>query len=129
MPLWKILVVDDDPDIRHIASLALGRLGGFEVKVAANAEEALASAAARPPDLVLLDVTMPGTDGPATLRAMRALPAMVRVPVVFFTATSNDADIARLCALGAVGVIAKPFDIVDLPRRVRAMIEKARAEL
>jgi CheY-like chemotaxis protein len=124
VPAWKILVVDDDPDIRRIAALALERLGGFRVLVAATSEEALALAAAPgdAPDLILLDVTMPGTDGPATLGVLRARPETARVPVVFFTATSNDADVARLCALGAAGVIAKPFDISDLPRRVKAFL-------
>jgi CheY-like chemotaxis protein len=125
VPAWKVLVVDDDPDIRRIAALALGRIGGFAVALAASADEALARAAAEPPDLVLLDVTMPGTDGPAALRALRELPTMGRVPVVFFTATSNDADVARLCAMGAVGVIAKPFDIADLPRRVGDILGRA----
>jgi CheY-like chemotaxis protein len=127
VPAWKILVVDDDPDIRRVAALALERLGGFRVLLAGSSEEALELAAehgeqGESPDLVLLDVTMPGMDGPATLSALRANPATARVPVVFFTATSNDADVERLCALGAVGVIAKPFDIADLSRRVRAFL-------
>jgi CheY-like chemotaxis protein len=130
VPAWKILVVDDDPDIRRIAALALERLGGFRVLLAASSEEALELAAGHgehgkqgeAPDLVLLDVTMPGMDGPATLGALRANAATAHVPVVFFTATSNDADVARLCALGAVGVIAKPFDIAELSRRVTAFL-------
>jgi two-component system OmpR family response regulator len=129
VPSWKILIVDDDPDIRRIAALALERIGGFHVILAASAEEALASVAAEVPDLVLLDVTMPGTDGPATLLALRAMPATERVPVVFFTATSSEVEKARLCALGALGVIAKPFDIADLPRRVRDILAGAPAGL
>jgi two-component system OmpR family response regulator len=122
VPAWKILVVDDDLDIRRIAALALERIGGFRVDLASSSEEALALAASEGPDLVLLDVTMPGADGPTTLVALRALPSMARVPVVFFTATSSDSDVARLCALGAVGVIAKPFDVADLPRRIREIL-------
>jgi CheY-like chemotaxis protein len=121
VPAWKILVVDDDPDIRRIAALALERIGGFRVLLASGSDEALA-VAAEVPDLILLDVTMPGTDGPATLRLLRAHPGTERVPVVFFTATSNDADVEHLCALGALGVIAKPFDIADLARRVKAFL-------
>jgi two-component system OmpR family response regulator len=122
---WKILVVDDDADIRRIASLALERIGGFRVALAATGEEALRLAAAEVPDLILLDVTMPGADGPETLSALHALPETSKVPVVFFTATSNDVETARLCELGAVGVIAKPFDVMDLPRRVRDILARA----
>jgi CheY-like chemotaxis protein len=122
---WKILVVDDDPDIRRIAALALERLGGFRVELASGAEEALELIAKELPDVVLLDVSMPGRDGPATLLALRALPGAERIPVVFFTATSSEEEAARLCALGAVGVVAKPFELADLPRRIRDIVDAA----
>jgi CheY-like chemotaxis protein len=118
----KILIVDDDPDIRRIAALSLERIGGFQVSLASTAEEALELVAREAPDLVLLDVTMPGTDGPTALRALRATPGGARVPVVFFTATSSNFDIERLRGLGAVSVIAKPFDLGDLSRRVRDIL-------
>ncbi len=120
-----ILVVDDDPDIRRIAAMALERLGGFRVTLAANGDEALALASKVRPDLVLLDVSMPGTDGPATLRGLREDPATRDVPVIFFTATSSAAEADRLRALGAADVVAKPFDVADLPRRVRNMLSPA----
>ena len=125
MPL-TILVVDDDADIRRIAALSLERIGGFRVVLASSGEEALTIAAADPPDAVLLDVSMPGADGPETLGALRALPATSAVPVVFFTATSSDAEAERLCALGAAGVVPKPFDLADLPRRLHAILARAR---
>jgi two-component system, OmpR family, response regulator len=125
MPPWKILVVDDDPDIRRIAALALERIGGFRVELASGADEALGLMARELPDVVLLDVTMPGRDGPATLLALRELPGTERLPVVFFTATSSDEEAARLCALGAAGVVAKPFDVADLPRRIRDIVDRA----
>jgi CheY-like chemotaxis protein len=121
-----ILVVDDDADIRRIAALSLERIGGFRVVLASSGEEALVIAAADPPDAVLLDVSMPGADGPATLGALRALPATAGVPVVFFTATSSDAEAQRLCDLGAAGVVPKPFDLADLPRRLHAILARAR---
>jgi two-component system OmpR family response regulator len=121
-----ILVVDDDADIRRIAALSLERIGGFRVVLASSGEEALTIAAADPPDAVLLDVSMPGADGPETLGALRALPATSAVPVVFFTATSSDAEAERLCALGAAGVVPKPFDLADLPRRLHAILARAR---
>jgi DNA-binding response OmpR family regulator len=118
----RILVVDDDADIRRIAALALDRIGGFAVTLAADGAAAIAEASREPPDLVLLDVTMPGMDGPATLAALRGSTSTARVPVVFFTATSNEAEVARLLALGAVAVLPKPFEVGDLPRRVRAIL-------
>jgi len=119
---WQLLVVDDDPDIRRIAALSLGRVGGFQVALAASGEEALAEVARSKPDLVLLDVSMPGTDGPATLAAIRGLPEGDTLPVVFFTATSSPAEVDRLCALGAIGVIPKPFEVSELPKRIRAIV-------
>ena len=118
-------MVDDDPDIRRIAALSLGRVGGFRVASASCAEEALAEVARERPDLVLLDVSMPGTDGPATLAALHALPGHEGLPVVFFTATSSDEEVDRLRSLGALGVVPKPFDVADLPRRIRAIASEA----
>jgi two-component system OmpR family response regulator len=117
MARW-ILLVDDDPDIRRIAALSLRRLGQFRVEQAASGAEALAIVSREVPTLVLLDVSMPGMDGPATLAALRSVPGASEVPVVFFTATSSDVEVERLCALGAVTVIPKPFDVAALPRRV-----------
>jgi CheY-like chemotaxis protein len=118
----KILVVDDDDDIRRIAALSLERLGGFRVLLAADGASALELARAEAPDLVLLDVTMPDMDGPATLAALRAAPATAAIPIIFFTATSNEAEVARLVALGAAGVLAKPFEVQELPRQVRRIL-------
>ncbi len=68
---------------------------------------------------------MPGTDGPTTLQALRKLPTAAAIPVVFFTATSSAAETERLVALGAAGVIPKPFEVADLPRRVRDILGRA----
>jgi DNA-binding response OmpR family regulator len=122
VPARKLLVVDDDPDIRRIAGLALERIGGFQVTLAEDARGALEAAARDPPDLVLLDVSMPGVDGPAALVALRQLEATARVPVVFFTAASSDAEVERLLGLGAAGVVPKPFEVADLPKRIRAIL-------
>jgi two-component system, OmpR family, response regulator len=89
------------------------------VRLASSGPEALEMAAGDPPELVLLDVSMPGMDGPATLEQLRGIPGASAVPVVFFTATSSDIEVQRLCALGAVAVIPKPFDVAALPRLVR----------
>jgi two-component system OmpR family response regulator len=126
----RILLVDDDPDIRQIAALSLRRIGKFEVVAAASGADALnalaviTAAGREVPDLVLLDVSMPGMDGPATLQALRSDPATAKVPVAFFTATSSDEEVARLCALGAVAVIPKPFDVAALSRQVRDILRE-----
>jgi CheY-like chemotaxis protein len=119
---WKLLVVDDDPDIRRIAALSLGRIGGFQVSLASSGEEAVAAVTQDRPQLVLLDVSMPGIDGPGTLAAIHALPGCEDLPIVFFTATSNEAEVARLRSLGAIGVVAKPFEVGELPKRIRALV-------
>jgi len=121
-------VVDDDPDIRRIAALSLGRIGGFRVASAPGAEDAMAEIAQDRPDLVLLDVTMPGMDGPGALAAIHALPGP-QIPVIFFTATSCDEEVDRLRSLGALGVVPKPFDVADLPRRIRAILSDAGIDL
>jgi two-component system, OmpR family, response regulator len=120
-----ILLVDDDPDIRRMAALSLERIGGFHVSIAASGEEAIELATRAPPDLILLDVSMPGTDGPATLAALRSRLATAHVPVVFFTATSSEGEIARLEALGAIGVVSKPFDLMHLPGCIRGILARA----
>jgi CheY-like chemotaxis protein len=105
-----------------MAALALERLGGFLVTLAQDGEEALELAAKDPPDLVLLDVSMPGLDGPATLKVLRARPGTRSVPVVFFTATSSEVETDRLRALGAVAVVSKPFEVADLARRIQRIV-------
>lgn len=125
MPVRSILLVDDDPDVRRLAALSLERIGGFRVKVASSAHEALEQVSQSVPDLILLDVSMPETDGPATMVALRALPSMKAVPIVFLTAGASEAEAARLCAQGALGVIAKPFELRELPVRIRDIAARA----
>ena len=120
----RILVVDDDPDIRRMAALSLERIGHFEVRLASSCDEALGAIGQAVPDVVLLDVSMPGVDGPATLEALRKVPAAAAIPVIFFTATANATEVERLISLGALGVIPKPFEIADLPRRVRDILAR-----
>ena len=117
----KLLLVDDEPDIRAIAKMALERIGGHTVTAAGSAAEALEAARAATPDAVLLDVMMPDVDGPATLERLRPVLGQ-DVPVIFLTAKAQSADVERLKALGAVGVIAKPFDPLSLPGELGAII-------
>ncbi|MBE2259725.1 MAG: response regulator [Rhodobacteraceae bacterium] len=121
--LQKILCVEDDADIRTIAKLALEAVGGIAVELAASGEDALRLAGEVHPDLLLLDVMMPGMDGPATLRALHAMPETAELPAIFLTARTQAGDVAALRALGAVGVITKPFDPMTLADQIRDIWE------
>lgn len=121
--LQRILYVEDEPDIQAVAKLALEMVGGFAVKVCSSGEEALREAEAFAPDMILLDVMMPGMDGPSTLKALRALPSLADIPVAFMTAKVQPAEVAHYRTLGARDVIAKPFDPMTLASQVRAIWE------
>jgi two-component system OmpR family response regulator len=120
--LTRILLVDDQRDIRSIVGLALGKIGGFQVKVCESGQEALENAAQFAPDLLLLDLSMPVLDGLATLKALRA--RGLEAPAVFFTARLNAKDAERYRDLGVLGVIPKPFDPLKLGAQLREMWSK-----
>jgi CheY-like chemotaxis protein len=126
LSLSRLLYVDDDPTLTLLTRISLERVGGFTVKTCASGAEALAVVEAFAPDLILLDVMMPVMDGPATLRALREIPALDAVPVVFMTAKVQDAEMARYRELGAADVIGKPYDPVKLPDVVRAIWQRSR---
>ncbi len=117
--LTKILYVEDDADIRTIAKLSLEAVGGFTVQVANSGAEAIDIAPAFMPDLILLDVMMPGMDGPTTMLALRKLPEFEQTPIVFMTAKVMQSEIARYKEIGALDVIHKPFDPMTLSDRVK----------
>jgi two-component system, OmpR family, response regulator len=117
--LARILHVDDEPDIRAVVSLSLGMVGGFTVHSCATGADALAVAPEFRPDLVLLDVTMPGLSGEQTFAGLRELPATAGVPVVFMTAKGGAGDADALRGLGALDIIAKPFDPMAVPDQLR----------
>jgi two-component system OmpR family response regulator len=119
--LKRILVVDDDPDIQMVTSIALGSFGRFTVKACGSAREALALAPRFKPDLILLDVVMPGMDWARALRALRGLPTVAKVPVVFITARVQPKEIRAYKKMGSVDVIAKPFEAVTLAARIRTI--------
>ncbi len=115
----RIVYVDDEPDIREIVTFALEDEADMQVRMCASGSEALRSIQADPPDLVLLDVMMPGMDGPSTLRQIRALPGLSDVVAAFVTAKVQPSEVDEFKAMGAIGVIAKPFDPMLLPAQVR----------
>ena len=119
--LQSLLYVDDDDDIREIVELALGLDGSIRVTSSPGGEQALAEMREQRPDLVVLDVMMPGMDGPAMFDRMRADPQLQNIPVIFMTAKANPQEVARFRDLSAIGVIAKPFDPMALGAQVRAL--------
>ncbi len=123
--LETVLLVDDEPDIRRIGELTLRAVGKLNVLLAASGLEAIELVLRERPDLVLLDVVMPGLDGPETFARLRALDEGRDLPVIFLTARSHAAEVDRLRALGATGVLAKPFDPMTLPARVREIFAAA----
>lgn len=119
----KVLIVDDENDVRRIANLSLTRLGGMEVCEATDGFDCLARAAGLEPDVILLDVQMPGMDGPATLRALRGDPCTAHIPVIFVTAKAQRSETESLCRLGAAGVVVKPFDPRGLAVEILAFLQ------
>lgn len=124
MTIRKVLLVDDEEDIRTIGQICLSRVGGWDTLLAKSGEEALAIAAAEQPDVILLDVMMPNMDGPTVLARLRADPATAAIPVVFLTAKVQRGDLGHYVALGARGAIPKPFDPMRLHHEVRRIVER-----
>ena len=122
--LKKIMLVEDDPDIQLITRLSLEVGGGYEVRVCASGAEAVRSAAAYAPDLILLDMMMPGMDGLATMDALRKLPETAATPMVFFTANTQDQVRQDLLRRGALGVIIKPIEPNALVEQIRALWQR-----
>lgn len=112
--LPSVLYVDDDPDICQVVRTTLCLLGGLRVHTTGSGENAIDLAYKYRPDLILMDVMMPGLDGPSTFRRMRASPLISRIPVIFMTAKVMPQEIIGLLSLGAIGVIGKPFDPTQL---------------
>ena len=125
MKITKIMIVDDDEDICTVAELAARRVGGWDVVVAASGQEALDKARSERPDVILLDAMMPVLDGPSTLVKLREEPSTATIPVIFLTAKVQRREIERYMALGAIGVIRKPFNAMTLPDEVRRIVRGA----
>ncbi|GMR21338.1 MAG: response regulator [Gammaproteobacteria bacterium] len=120
-PLKRILYVEDEPDIQAIAKLTLENIGQYDVKLCSSGNEALASIKGFEPDLVLLDVMMPEMDGPTTLKELRKLPEGKNLPIIFMTAKVQPSEVEHYKDLGAIGVIAKPFDPMTLSNTVNQL--------
>lgn len=117
-----ILIIDDSPLMRRLVQLGLDSDGGWSIHQAESGAEGVAIAACAQPDAILLDVEMPDLDGPATLAILRTQDATREIPVLFLTGHSAEADRSRLMALGAAGLIAKPFSPAGLAAEVARLL-------
>lgn len=127
--IQKVLLVEDEPDIRRIGEFSLRRVGKWEVVLACSGSEGVERAAAEQPDVILLDVMMPGMDGPTTFTELQAQPNTAHIPVIFMTAKVEKREVERYLMLGAAGVISKPFDPMGLPAEVVRILERAQEPL
>ena len=119
----KLLYVEDKADIREIAEFALED-EGFDIVFCESGEQALEKAAAFQPEVILLDVMMPGMDGPTTLQNLRKLPGLETTPVIFLTAKVQPNEIQDFIALGAMDVIPKPFDPMTLAKQIHDILNR-----
>lgn len=123
--LRKVLLVEDDQDIQSVALMALETVGGLEVSVASNGQEALDCIGNIAPDLVLLDVMMPGMDGPTTLKHLKENSETRNIPVIFLTASVQPQELDTYRSSGILGVLAKPFDPMTLADDVRNLFQSS----
>ncbi len=121
--LIKLMYVEDDPDIRAVAELALED-EGFELIMCCSGEDALLVADKSTPDLLVLDVMMPGLDGPETLIKLREFSHLKNTPVIFMTAKIQPDEILAYKAMGAIDVIGKPFDVMTLAEQIHKIMEE-----
>lgn len=117
-----ILLVDDEDDIREVAGISLEAVGGWQVSSASCGREGIEKALAERPDAILLDVMMPDIDGPTTFERLQADPGTRDIPVILLTAKAQSVDRQRFAELGVAGMLTKPFDPMQLPGQVAAIL-------
>ena len=118
----SILVIDDEDDIREVAALSLETVAGWRVFMANSGSQGLARAIEHKPDAILLDVMMPGMDGPTTFRELRKNPATAHIPVLLLTAKVQSSDQRRFADLGVEAVLLKPFDPLTLASQMEKVL-------
>lgn len=123
MEIRKVLLAEDEEDIRKVAQISLEFRGGWEVVLATNGEECLAKAASDPPDLILLDCMMPKLDGYETCRRLKQDPSLRHIPVIFLTAKAQEGEVKKGLSLGAVGYLIKPFNPMSLAAEISQILE------
>jgi CheY-like chemotaxis protein len=118
----RILIIDDEEDIRDVAALSLETVAGWDVVVANSGAQGVARALEHHPDAILLDVMMPGMDGPSTLRELRKNPETAKIPVLLLTAKVQSSDQRRFADLGVEAVLFKPFDPMTLSTQIASVL-------
>ncbi len=118
----RILIIDDEDDIREVATLSLETVAGWDVTTACSGTQGLTRAIEYQPDAILLDVMMPGMDGPTTFRELRKNPATAHIPVLLLTAKVQSSDQRRFADLGVEAVLFKPFDPLTLSAQMAAVL-------
>lgn len=122
MSTKRVLIIDDEDDIREVAQTSLEMMGGWEVLTAGSSTEGLVKAEVEQPDAVLLDVMLPDMDGPATFHKLQENPATKQIPVILLTAKVQAADQRRLSNLGVAAILTKPFDPISLADQVAKVL-------
>ncbi len=118
----RILIIDDEDDIREVAALSLESVAGWEILTARSGAEGIETAKAEQPDAILMDVMMPAMDGPTTFREMQKVPEISAIPVVLLTAKVQGVDQRRFAGLGVAAVLFKPFDPLTLAEQMSAAL-------
>jgi CheY-like chemotaxis protein len=114
----RILIIDDEDDIREVAALSLEATAGWQVMTANSGAKGIEVAIAEQPDAILMDVMMPGVDGPTTFREMQQIPSIAQIPVLLLTAKVQGVDKRRFAGLGVAAVLFKPFDPLTLAEQI-----------
>jgi CheY-like chemotaxis protein len=117
-----VLIIDDEDDIREVAALSLETVAGWQVYMANSGTQGLARAIEHQPDAILLDVMMPGMDGPSTFRELRKNPATAHIPVLLLTAKVQSTDQRRFADLGVQAILFKPFDPLTLSDQIAKVL-------
>ena len=114
----RILIIDDEDDIREVAALSLEATAGWQILTARSGAEGITIAISHQPDAILMDVMMPGVDGPTTFRTMQGNPKIAGIPVIFLTAKVQGVDQRRFSDLGVAAILPKPFDPLTLAHQI-----------
>jgi CheY-like chemotaxis protein len=121
--MYRILLIDDEDDIREVASLTLETTAGWEVITASSGASGIRAAIAEKPDAILMDVMMPEMDGPTTFREMQKNPQIANIPVILLTAKVQGVDQRRFADLGVAAVLFKPFDPMKLAQQIADVLD------
>jgi len=116
--MQRILIIDDEDDIREVASLSLEATAGWKVLTASSGAQGIEMAIYHQPDAILMDVMMPGVDGPTTFHQMQQIPSIAHIPVLLLTAKVQGVDKRRFADLGVAAILFKPFDPLTLADQI-----------